>query len=320
MLSYRIFMIIFFLLSCGPSQTHSDSRAVFDENGNHLPVSEADSEKVAWRPLDKSKDGITGVGILTLPILFGRQDMCTMFLLDTKVLTGPGYILTNAHCTLHHLGLNALKSDEVRTNESTVYRAQFNHFVGVARRERIEFRIRKIVYYTEFGTDLAVFEIDSTLSDLIDRGIKPLSIDQISPNVGQKVRLIGAPLLRLNRDLRSLHITSECQITGKANLKNGEYSAPNSFVHNCSSIEGFSGGPLIDVKTEKVVLINSHGDAGDSSDPICTYASRPCEVDENGGVRSVPEHNYGQLLDALPSCFNNAGVFNLELEECRLPR
>lgn len=320
-LKYWFLLVAAFALSsCQTSNNSSATKGIFDRNHNPLPVSEVNSGKVAWRPLDKIMDGISGIGVLNVPAIVTTLDMCTTFLIDTKVDSGPAYIVTNAHCTLHRLGFDPLGPKEIRLNEETNFNVIFNHFMGVSSDLRASYKLTKLIYYTENGTDLSIFQLQKTLGKLKRDGFRPLKLATTKPAPGTKVRLVGVPLLRVPFDERSLHITETCEIFGNANLRNGIYSAPNSVIHNCSSVEGFSGGPVLDRKTNEVVLINSHGASGDSTDAPCTYASQPCEVDENGQIHMEIKRNYGQYLTPLVHCFDSNGRFTLYAPECELPK
>jgi Trypsin-like peptidase domain len=307
------------LLSCQQGSNSSKVNAVYDRDHRPLNISEVNSGKVAWRPLNKITDGLTGIGVLNLPLIFTNQDICTIFLIDTHVDSGPAYVMTNAHCTLHHLLFNPLGPTEFRTTEDTSFEAIFNHFVDVPASDRKHYTLEKLVYYTEFGTDLALFRLENSLGQMKADGIQPLTLATSIPSAGTKVQLVGVPLLRVPQDERSLHITDTCELSGTVTLRNGAYTAPRSVIHNCSSIEGFSGAPLMDVNTREVVLLNSHGDAGDSHDAPCTYASQPCEVDRDGSVHLEPTRNYGQYLVPLSGCFDNLGKFDLRAPHCALP-
>lgn len=307
------------LYGCQQTKTLAQDKGIYDRDHNSLPIDQVNSSLVDWRALDKSRDGITGIGVLNLPAVVTSVDMCTAFLIDQHVDHAPAYIVTNAHCTLHAV-FAPLKTNEVRQNEDTSFEVVFNHFVSVPANQRKRYKLAKLVYYTEKGMDLAIFQLEKTLNRLKKDGIKPLTVSPKKPASGPNAHLVGIPLLRVPEDQKSLHITGPCRLFGNAHLKNGIYEAPRSVIHNCSSIEGFSGGPVIDAASGEVVLINSHGDAGDSTDAPCTYASRPCEVDANGATNVVPKRNYGQYLDAISRCFNTAGRFDVSRPTCDLPK
>ena len=301
------------------SAATSEQKSVFDAEGQRLPDHDADSNRVAWRPLRREADGITGVGVLNAPILLAIPDICTASLIDTGATTGPAYVLTNSHCTFfEHWGFDPLKPDEFRTDRATSYYVTFNHFAGVPADLRMRYKLRRLTYTTEAGMDVAIMEVEATVAELLAKGIKPLKLRAKRPPFGEPVRLIGVPLVLVSEEKMTLQI-SECTIGRVAKLRNGIYSAPESVVHRCSSVPGFSGGPLLDA-AGGIVLLNSHGATEDSSDPPCTYATRPCEVMPDGSEVVVVEANYGQYVDRMAGCFGPDGRFDLARPDCRLPK
>lgn len=296
----------------------SPTRSLFDAQGNKIAESEANSALPAWRPLDPA-DGITGVGVLGASFVIVDKDVCTAFAIDTGVPSGPAYVLTNAHCNFfEHFGLDPLEAGEFRVDQATTYFASFNHFVAVPATQRRKLAFRRLAYVTESGMDLAIYEADATLAQVAGMGLQPLKLRSTRPQAGDTVRLIGVPLRTRDEDKQSLHI-STCKVGGVVSLKNGIYTAPQSVKHECNSIPGFSGGPLL-ADDGAVVLINSHGTDDFSDDAPCTYATMPCEVSQSGETKVDRDVNYAQFVDGIARCFDAAGKFDLGQAECGLPR
>ena len=323
----KIFLAImlglsFLMTACRTNNNNSVEKAVFDAHGQKVPDSEAGGPRTAWRSLDKSADRVTGVGVLNATIVFTNQDICTSFLIDSGNKSGPAYVITNSHCTFFkHWGFDRLKSNEFRIDQPVSnHFVMFNHFVDVPENQRMRFKLKKIAYMTEFGTDLAILEVDATLQTLIDSGINPLKLRKTRPGFGEPVRLIGVPLFHVSWSRNSLHISS-CTVGRTAFIQNGVYTAPQSVTHQCGSVEGFSGGPLISDATGEVVLLNSHG-AADSAyfDAACTYATKPCEVLSDGTKKVWDNLNFAQYVDGISGCFESSGVFDLKRLDCRLAK
>lgn len=295
------------------------SAAIYDSAGVKLPDHEASGNRVAWRPFERNNvDGISGVGVLGDHLV---GDICTASLIDSGHADGPAYILTNGHCNFFaHYGFDALKATEVREDRSTKYHVTFNHYMGTPAHERRRYKLKRLTYVTEHLTDVAIFEVDARLATLERDGIRPLKLSRFAPIEGTPVQLIGIPLLYVHPSQKSLH-TSDCWLGHTVALRNGIYSAPESFAHKCDSLPGFSGGPLISRVTGEIVLLNSHGTADDAASAApCAYESRPCEVNADGSVVVRPELSYGQRVDTIAGCFDATGRFSLRESGCGLSR
>jgi hypothetical protein len=320
--TFALVLVIYSAPSCRTTESTSEEKAVFDANGQKIPDAQAGGARTAWRALDKNTDGITGVGVLNATIVFTNQDICTAFLVDSGNDDGPAYVLTNSHCTFFkHWGFDRLKATEHRVDQPvSSHFVMFNHFVDVPEKQRVSFKLKKVTYMTEYGTDVALLEVNATLKTLKDQGIIPLKLSATRPATGEAVRLIGVPLFHVSWSRNSLHISS-CTVGRNAVIENGIYKAPESVAHQCSSVEGFSGGPLISIATGEVVLLNSHGAADSSSgDAPCTYATRPCEVLSNGTKKVWNDLNFAQYVDGISGCFAATGIFDLARTECKLPK
>src|SRR5262249_2746396 len=160
-------------------------------------------------------------------------------------------------CTLHKLGFNPLGPKEVRVRERTDFVATFRRLKRVAVSDQLTFRLKEISYYTERDTDLAIFRAEESLGYFLRLGIRPLKLAKRKLTKGSPLRIVGAPLARVSESEHYLRV-SDCRAGASVALKNGPYRAPFSVIHQCSSIEGFSGAPLVDPKTLEVYLINSH--------------------------------------------------------------
>lgn len=290
------------------------SAAVFDRDGNHIPDWRAWSGHVDWEVVTP-QDDLSGIGVLAV---WPLGDVCTASLLDSGPDDGPAYVLTNAHCNFfEHLGTDPLDPDEHRLDQPTSYHMVFNHYVDVPRAQRIQLPLRRLAYITEHHTDVALYELEASLGEVRELGLVPLALTSEPPEPGDRVALVGVPLLYVPGALQSLH-RSYCDVQQTVVLRNGDYLAPDSVVHQCSSLPGFSGGPLLSAEHE-ILLLNSHGVDETLPLPDCTYESRPCEVLPDGSTEVRPERNYAQHVHGIGSCFDERGRFGLELPGCALP-
>ena len=162
------------LAACRTAEvSDSEVDSLYDSSGMKIHESEANTDRPAWRPLTKA-DALTGVGVPGTSFVFFSADVCTLFLIDTGVPGGPGYVVTNAHCNFfEHLGLDPLGAEEVRTNLQTTYFAQFNHYVDVPEDQRLSVALKKLAYITENGLDLAIFKTQRTLAQTQADGVQP---------------------------------------------------------------------------------------------------------------------------------------------------
>ena len=300
-------------------KTNSDAttKSLYDAQGRKVDESTANSSIPAWHALTPS-EGITGIGALGVTFGVVDPDVCTAFLIDTGVPSAPAYAVTNAHCNFfQHLGTDMLKANEFRTDRKTDYFIVLNHFVSVPESKRQTIPFKRLAYITESTTDVAIFETTKSIAEVTRMGFRPLKLRPTRPKLGDRMRLVGIPLRTSTYDQQSLHISS-CNRGDEVALRNGIYSAPQSVKHKCSSIPGFSGGPLLG-DDGTVVLLNSHGTDDFSNDKPCTYETMPCEVRANGQVVVDKDMNYGQYVDGIAACFTK-GVFDLSPKNCTLPK
>jgi hypothetical protein len=131
--------------------------------------------------------------------------------------------------------------------------------------------------------------------------------------------MIGVPQSGVQRVKRFLR-RSTCQLTGRANVREGGYEWFGSFRHQCSSVGGSSGSPMISVGTHEIVAINNTGvDDSALDSPECAI-DRPCEVAADGSVHTDYMSNYAERVTDIPSCFDAEGVFSLDVAGCKLAR
>ena len=83
--------------SCRTSGEDSETKSLFDADGQKIDESEASSNQPAWRPLAPA-DGLTGIGLLGVDLSVVDPDVCSAFIIDNGVDTARAYVVTNAHC------------------------------------------------------------------------------------------------------------------------------------------------------------------------------------------------------------------------------
>jgi V8-like Glu-specific endopeptidase len=169
------------------------------------------------------------------------------------------------------------------------------------------------------GTDVTIIELNTTFKQLVKEGFTPLNIDPLPPTLREPVQVIGVPGTGVKSSLRYLH-KAVCETGQSVNVNEDVYHWKNSVRHRCSTIGGMSGSPMISLKTNRVIaIVNTGVDDNALEQPECSW-NRPCEVSGNGGISTFPEENYAQRVNAIPSCFDGKGVFNLNLSSCSLEK
>lgn len=218
----------------------------------------------------------TGVGRL-----IWKNRHCIGTLLDSRdATTGTSvsaYILTAGHCAG---GVNG----KVMVDQPITGSIAFNYFVDTQDQRHIV-PLKRTVWSSMQGVDLALLELDATFDELQAQGIKPLKLGP-SPTSGSAVRVIGEPSsigkgLRLSICTERFHSTSSV----------GNWVWRDVRRNDCQGLdEGASGSPVMDVGSHRLVSIaNSlHGSE----------------------VGAIP-------LSRLQGCFS-AGRVDLELEACQL--
>jgi V8-like Glu-specific endopeptidase len=287
--------------------------AIYDRKGNKLPDEAVNSTAVNWELLAaQNSKNYNGVGLFEK----SGEGFCTAFFLNTKGDdNAPAYAVTNGHCAVLP---DFLKATEIITNRPSDLVFKLNYFVNSKSMVR-SLPVRQIVYATMKGTDITVFELDTTFKKLVKAGFTPLEIDPIPPKFGESVKVVGIPGTGVQRSLRYLH-KAVCETGESVNLNEDVYKWQNSVRHRCSTIGGMSGSPMISQKTNRVVAIVNTGVNDDAlKQPECSW-NRPCEVSSTGKVLTLPKENYAQRVNAIPTCFDQKGVFNLNLAGCKLEK
>lgn len=301
-------------LSVGLALTSNLAQAaIYDRKGNKLPDTEVNSSDVNWELLsaDQGKK-YNGIGILEKE----NEGFCTAFLINTGGdSNAPAYAVTNGHCSIIP---NFPEAAEIITNKSSDMVFKLNYFVNNKSNVRLV-DVRQIVYATMKGTDITVLELNTTFKQLVKEGFTPLTIDSAPASFGESVQVVGVPGNGVQPSLRYLH-KAVCETGQSVNLNEDVYQWKNSVRHRCSTVGGMSGSPMISLNTNKVVaIVNTGVDDEALTQPECSW-NRPCEISGNGSISTLPQENYAQRVNAIPSCFDHRGIFNLNIVSCSLEK
>ncbi|WP_333476868.1 serine protease [Allocoleopsis sp.] len=286
---------------------------IFDRNGNKLPDAEVNSSKVNWEILSVEKGrNYNGIGLLEQ----SSYGICTAFFVDTQGSEqAPAYAVTNGHC---YDGSTFPSPQEILINQPSNLIFKLNYFQDGIKRVR-PVRVQRIVYATMKGTDITVLELDTSFKQLVKEGFTPLKIEQVPAPVGEPVEILGIPLSGMEPSQSFLH-RAVCEVGQSVNLREDVYQWEKSIRNRCSLVGGMSGSPVVSLRSNRVVAIANTGVDDDAlSQPQCSL-NRPCEVSRDGKVTTLAHENYAQRVSDIPSCFDQKGVFNLNLPSCRLEK
>lgn len=310
------FLLSFLLIACEGSQTvdfrsscpsrelGSLPQALYDCKGSEIADSDVNSEEVAWVILDSGTHAsYNGVG---------RFGNCTGTLIEppSTSSTTPAYVLTNGHCLGDLLNASGVFYD-FETNRTMT----FNYFLDVSSSSRPVYNSKIVKVGSMDSTDLAIVELDATLSEIKARGISAYPLATTAPRVGKAVNLIGVPLSGVSSSLIALK-GSSCVVGQQISIKEGDYTFGNSYRVRCSIVGGNSGSPIFDKSTGAIVMLANTTVTDASSSKEACELDRPCEVAEDGSITVNEKDNYGQVTYILAGCFDSSGLFDKSLTTC----
>jgi hypothetical protein len=190
----------------------------------------------------------SGIGRLYLP----DRGQCIGSLIDTRSgedeATGPAYVLTSGHCASKRNGL-------IVQDEPLVASIHFNFFADTPDR-RPSFTVRRIVWSSVQGSDLALLELDASLAEVMAQDIQPLAIGSALED-GSAVLMVGEPTAT-DEGLK----LSACSEHSLPWLMESPWLWRNLKRNDCQGAgKGASGSPILERSSNKVIsVLNSEAD------------------------------------------------------------
>lgn len=225
---------------------------------------------------------------------------------DSTPSNSPAYVLSSGHCAF-------LQTGRVASDLEIEGQVEFNYFKDTGNQRKV-FPLKRIVWSSVQGTDLALLELQAPLSQVIESGVQPLRLSQSSLDElpGREILTVSGPLTPTGYTMR----VAACTVDGIANLVEQPYAWTHNLRNQCTDVlPGSSGGATLDRYTNELVGIIGTSTRGATPASRC-FAHSPCEVNA-AKPTWLAETNYSTPVNRLNACFAN-GVFSPELAGCQL--
>ena len=232
------------------------------------------------------------------------QALCTASLLDTRDVSGksgPAYVVTSSHC-LHRLSGSIQKDLPIKGS------VNFNYFDDTL--ETIKaYPLKTLKWGSSQGVDLAIIELQASLSDLLGDGITPLKLAEAVPSDGSDILALTAP------EWDTLHLAA-CTQQSSQELVEQPFVWRFTLKNQCKGVvRGGFGGPLLDRASNTLFGILGTSTTHQSEEHKC-QRDAPCEVNQGIPVWQA-DTNYGSPITFLNLCFVE-GVLKTDSEHCDL--
>lgn len=225
---------------------------------------------------------------------------CTATLLDTRSPASPAgapaYLLTSGHCVEKKNGL-------IVTDRAVKGTVQFNYFTDS---KAHTFALKRIVWSSMQGVDMALIELQDSLGTLIDAGIEPIRIAEEVPAEGRDILLVGAPLKPGTGHLR----LAACTQQNSGEVLEQPWLWRHTVKNQCLDAgPGGSGSPVLTRDSNEVFAVLGTTTQGNPT-------AAPAELPKGFPVLSL-DSSYGNPVTFLRHCFVD-GVLSQEPEQCSL--
>ena len=181
------------------------------------------------------------------PFLYsvGRIDLAPAEPVGTGFLVSAGLLVTNRHVLdVLSRGTNLLEKGQAVV--------RFKYEYGSGEDEKPVDILRVVAVHPQL--DLALLEVGGTAAR------RPLEVEEEAVEVGHPVVVVGYPLEDTKRNPLFLNVLFK-DIYGVKRGAPGEVAghAPQTLMHDCSTVGGNSGSPVFSMRTGRVVGIHREG-------------------------------------------------------------
>lgn len=214
----------------------------------------------------------------------------------------PAVLLTNGHCATN----KSIATDDALVNVP-YERGEISLYFGGE--TSVAVTPARVLYATRTGTDIALIELKSTYGELEAKGAKVYEVSDVDAKPTTDIQLVSGFWKEKNLCAIS-HIVP--------NLVEDVWTTRDSYALKdpCPTQGGWSGTPMIDPTTQKIVgILNTTNVAGQ----LCTL-DNPCEVDSAGNRLAFNGRTYGQRTSPIVDCFDRNGEFKLSAAACHLTK
>ncbi|MCW2100929.1 UNVERIFIED_ORG: hypothetical protein EDF86_3409 [Pseudomonas psychrophila] len=251
----------------------------------------------------------TGIGRLRGP----RASYCTASLIDTRDKeqpsdTSPAYIITSQRCLNSSNAGNYTYDGGVQKNapiEGNVYFNNFENTLGHTKK----YAFKSIAWQSDGGLNLAIIELNDTLSNLMKAGVQPLTIASATPPAGIEILTLGIP------HTSNLYATS-CTQLPHVDVLAHPWVSSQILPNLCTALtEGGRGAAVLDKDRNELISLVVASTHGTDSVNKCDTLS-PCEIKDNASLWSADTH-YALPVSFLNQCFTG-GLFAHDSPNCSL--
>ena len=222
-----------------------------------------------------------------------------LFRFKSSVGEDKALVLTNGHCVKLNSKLIApgfYVSNIITQRKISLFDSNY---------ETRSFQASRLVFATLSISDLAIYELNKTYTELENLGIDSFLLNDTATLMGIAIDI---PSGKWKKGFRC---STEAEVKV---LKEGKWLFQSSIRYSdsgCNIFGGTSGAPVIASGTREIVAINNTYNSGQNNCSI----NNPCELKGEEFV-SFPKRGYAQQTYLLYGCFDLNNKFNIDNKDC----